>query len=323
MQNRDLLSEPPEIDEYLEKADDITGNAVGMESPASDKTSAVKDVSVSAGSDSLPRYLREIRRTPLLSFEDEQELAKKIVAGDEEARQRMIEANLRLVVKIGRRYLNRGMDLSDIIEEGNLGLIRAVEKFKYEKGFKFNTYAFWWIRQAIERALVNQTRMVRLPVYVVEIVNNFTRAVQRLYQRLDRDPSIAEIAAEMGVTEAQANEVILLIQKTYSLDAPVGENGEDTFKDIIRDEEGISPEELVDRVLLHEQIGEWLAALTDKEREVIILRFGLGNEEALTLEKIGQQFGMTRERVRQIEGKALAKIRAISRRKREEFKDMA
>lgn len=265
--------------------------------------------------DTLTAYLKAIRGTALLSFDEEQELAKRITAGDEKARQRMIESNLRLVVKIGRRYLNRGMELSDIIEEGNIGLIKAVEKFKYEKGFKFNTYAFWWIRQAIERALINQTRMIRLPVYVYEIVNQFTRTVRQLFQQYNRDPTLDEIADKMGISLSQVRDITQLIQKTYSLDTPVSDSSDETFKDIIRDDTGAAPDDAVEQVILHGQLREWLKYLADKEREVIILRFGLGDEEPHTLEKIGQRFGMTRERIRQIEAQALGKLRYISRRK--------
>lgn len=304
-----------DLPEDPQDAEDMGASAPILEEPLWDKPTREDSGAPARVADPLPQYLKEIRGTPLLTFEEEQELAKQIAVGDEEARRKMIESNLRLVVKIGRRYLNKGMDLSDIIEEGNIGLIKAVEKFKYEKGFKFNTYAFWWIRQAIERALINQTRMIRLPVYVVEIVNNFTRTVQRLFQELNRDPTVEEIAAEMRVTEIQVRDIFQLIQKTYSLDAPVGDKSDDTFKDIIKDEVGASPEELVDHTLLHEQVRDWLGHLTDKEREVIILRFGLGSEEPQTLEKIGQRFGMTRERIRQIEAQALVKLRNLSRRK--------
>jgi len=309
-------AERPVESENAGDTEDAEDSEGVLEEPLWDKETPREEAAPpSKSADPLPQYLKEIRRTPLLTFEEEQELAKRIAEGDEDARRKMIEANLRLVVKIGRRYLNKGMELSDIIEEGNIGLIKAVEKFKYEKGFKFNTYAFWWIRQAIERALINQTRMIRLPVYVVEIVNNFSRTVQRLFQKLNRDPTVEEIAREMGVSEMQVRDIFQLIQKTYSLDAPVGDKSDDTFKDIIKDERSATPEEQVDHVLLHEQVREWLGHLTDKEREVIILRFGLGAEDPQTLEKIGQQFGMTRERIRQIEAQALIKLRNLSRRK--------
>lgn len=265
--------------------------------------------------DAIKMYLREIRAASLLNFEQEQELAHRIAEGDEEARARMIESNLRLVVNIGKRYISRGLPFSDIIEEGNIGLIKAVEKFKPEKGFRFSTYASWWIKQSIERALVNQTRTIRLPVHISEEINSFVKVVRRLVQALRREPTVEEIANEMNYKPEQVKDIMQLIRKTQSLDTPIGNKEEGSLKDLIEDESSLSPSKVTEGIMRHEQIMEWLEYLTDNEKKVISLRFGLEDGEAQTLEVIGKEFGLTRERVRQIEASALNKLRFITKRK--------
>jgi RNA polymerase primary sigma factor len=265
--------------------------------------------------DAIKLYLKEIRVSSLLSFEEEQELAHRVEKGDEEARAHMIEANLRLVVNIGKRYINRGLPFSDIIEEGNIGLIKAVEKFKPEKGFRFSTYASWWIKQSIERALVNQTRTIRLPVHISEVINTFVKVVRRLIQSLKREPTVEEIAAEMNYAPDQVKDIMQLIRKTHSLDTPIGNKEEGSLKDLIEDEASLSPAKVTEGIIRHEQIIEWLNYLTENEKKVISLRFGLEDGEAQTLEVIGKEFGLTRERVRQIEASALNKLRFITKRK--------
>src|SRR5512143_208703 len=267
------------------------------------------------GQDAIKMYLKEIRVAKLLSFEEEQELASRVEKGDADARKRMIEANLRLVVNIGKRYINRGLPFSDIIEEGNIGLIKAVEKFKPEKGFRFSTYASWWIKQSIERAIVNQTRTIRLPVHISEVINTFVKVVRRLVQNLKREPTIEEIAAEMNYTPEQVKDIMQLIRKTHSLDTPIGNKEDGSLKDLIEDEASPSPAKLTEGIVRHEQILEWLNYLTENEKKVISLRFGLEDGEAQTLEVIGKEFGLTRERVRQIEASALNKLRFITKRK--------
>ncbi|MEK6698716.1 MAG: sigma-70 family RNA polymerase sigma factor [Nitrospirota bacterium] len=274
------------------------------------------------GLDAIKYYLKEIRKTPLLTFEQEQELAKRIARGDAEARARMIEANLRLVVAIGKKYINRGLPFSDIIEEGNLGLIRAVEKFQYEKGFKFSTYASWWIKQAIERAIVNQTRTIRLPVHIAEIVNSYMRAMRQLTQQLGREPQIEEIAKKMRVSVDKARSISQVVRETYSLDMLIGDQEEDTLKDILQDTNALSPANFSDDIRRREHIDEWLTQLSVSERKVIEMRFGLNDGEPKTLDSIGKEFGITRERVRQIETQALNKLRAITKRKKIDLEGM-
>jgi RNA polymerase sigma factor RpoS len=274
------------------------------------------------GLDAIKYYLKEIRKTPLLTFEQEQELAKRIEKGDQEARAKMIEANLRLVVAIGKKYINRGLQFSDIIEEGNLGLIRAVEKFQYERGFKFSTYASWWIKQSIERAIVNQTRTIRLPVHIAEIVNSYLRTVRQLTQSLGREPQIEEIAKKMKVTVDKVRSVSQVVRETYSLDMLIGDQEEDTLKDILQDTNAVSPASFSDEIRRKEFIDEWLHQLSISERRVIEMRFGLVDGEPRTLDAIGKEFGITRERVRQIETQALNKLRAITKRKKIDFEGM-
>ncbi|HEY5647970.1 MAG TPA: sigma-70 family RNA polymerase sigma factor [Nitrospiria bacterium] len=262
--------------------------------------------------DAIKSYLKEIRKTSLLTFEQEQDLGRKIQEEkDPEARKQMIESNLRLVVSMGKRYINRGLPFSDIIEEGNIGLIRAVEKFDYKRGFKFSTYASWWIRQAIERAIINQSKMIRLPVHVVERLNHYLGIVDGLMQELDRVPVVKEVAKRMKVKEEDILEIQQLIRKTYSLDSPIGGREDTSLKDVIEDTSQVPPSVMAMGIRNREEIEGWLSTLRENEFKVIILRFGLQGEVSHTLEEIGNQFGLTRERVRQIEHSALNKLRAI------------
>ncbi len=275
-----------------------------------------------SGLDAIKYYLKEIRKTPLLTFEQEQALAKRVAEGDQEARAKMIEANLRLVVAIGKKYINRGLQFSDIIEEGNLGLIRAVEKFQYERGFKFSTYASWWIKQAIERAIVNQTRTIRLPVHIAEIVNSYMRASRQLTQTLGREPHAEEIAKKMKVTIEKVRSISQVVRETYSLDMLIGDQEEDTLKDILQDTNAQSPASASDEIRRRQYIDEWLGTLALSEQRIIKLRFGLSDGEPKTLDSIGKKFGITRERVRQIETQAIKKLRAITERKHIQLSEM-
>ncbi len=266
-----------------------------------------------AGLDILTYYLKEIRKTPLLTFEEEQELGRRIEAGDEEARAQMIEANLKLVVALGKRYINRGLSFSDIIEEGNLGLIRAVEKFQYRKGFKFSTYASWWIRQSIERAIINQAKLIRLPVHVAEQVNIYKRTVKQLSQELRREPYIDEVAARMGEDIEKVRAISQAVREIFSLDMLIGDRAEDTLSDVIPDEHALSPEHFTNETSRRKCIDTWLAELPASERSVVEMRFGLTGEDPMTLDRIGKKFGITRERVRQIENQAIKRLKNMTR----------
>lgn len=269
----------------------------------------------SEGLDTLKSYLREVRRSTLLTFKQEQQLGKRIAEGDEAARQHMIEANLRLVISIGKRYMNRGFPFADIVEEGNLGLIKAVEKFNYKRGFRFSTYASWWIRQFIERAIINQGKLVRLPVHVVERLNRYLGKVEHLVRELGREPSSAEVAVRMKTTADEIDDLKQLVRTTCSLDSPISD-GQDTFlRDVIEDPLCISPADTAEGVLRRTEMMAWVKELPEKERTVILARFGLDGEESRTLEEIGQEMGLTRERVRQIETAALVRLRGIIERK--------
>ena len=262
--------------------------------------------------DSVRLYLREIGKIPLLNSEEELALAQKVVAGDKRAKDKMAEANMRLVVSIAKRYSGRGLDFLDLIQEGNTGLLRAVEKFDPDKGFKFSTYATWWIRQAITRAIADQARTIRIPVHMVETINKLLRTQRRMTQELNREPTIEELAKELEMEPEKVEYVIKIKQDITSLDAGVGRDGEDedsVLGDFIEDEEGQTPEESATNQLLKEQVQSVLSTLSDREQKIIKMRFGLENGKSHTLEEVGQEFAVTRERIRQIEAKALAKLR--------------
>ena len=266
--------------------------------------------------DPVRMYLREIGKVPLLEPAQEVELAKRVEAGEEEAKQQIIDANLRLVVSIAKKYIGRGMLFLDLIQEGNLGLIRAVEKFDYRKGFKFSTYATWWIRQAITRAIADQARTIRVPVHMVETINKMVRVSRQLVQKLGREPTDEEIAAEMEIEPSKVEEIRRIAQLPVSLETPIGEEEDSQLGDFIEDRDLPSPEEAAASHLLHEQIDEMLEALSAREREVLQYRFGLEDGRSYTLEEVGKRFGVTRERIRQIEAKALRKLRHPSRSKK-------
>ena len=282
--------------------------------------------------DPVRMYLKEIGRVPLLSMEDARRLAMSIESGEKEAlkngtadnrimldgedsKRKLTEANLRLVVSIAKKYVGRGMLFLDLIQEGNLGLIRAVEKFDYRKGYKFSTYATWWIRQAITRALADQARTIRIPVHMVETINRLIKISRQLLQELGRDPTVEEIANEMGLTPEKVREVIKISQEPISLETPIGEEEDSHLGDFIEDQEAVAPAEAASVMLLKEKMQDVLKNLTERERKVLVLRFGLEDGHQRTLEEVGQEFGVTRERIRQIEAKALRKLRHPSRGK--------
>jgi RNA polymerase primary sigma factor len=279
----------------------------------------LNDLTVPPGvkiNDPVRMYLKEIGRVPLLSAEEEIELAKRIEQGDEEAKRRLTEANLRLVVSIAKRYVGRGMLFLDLIQEGNMGLIKAVEKFDYRKGYKFSTYATWWIRQAITRAIADQARTIRIPVHMVETINKLIRVQRQLLQDLGREPSPEEIAEEMDLTPEKVREILKIAQEPVSLETPIGEEDDSHLGDFIEDQDATSPSEHAAYELLKEQLEDVLDTLTDREENVLRLRFGLDDGRTRTLEEVGKVFGVTRERIRQIEAKALRKLRHPSRSKR-------
>ena len=274
------------------------------------------DLSVPDGisiEDPVRMYLKEIGKVPLLSAEEEVELAKRMADGDEEAKKRLAEANLRLVVSIAKRYVGRGMLFLDLIEEGNLGLIKAVEKFDYHKGFKFSTYATWWIRQAITRAIADQARTIRIPVHMVETINKLIRVSRQLLQELGREPAPEEIAAELDMPVERVREILKISQEPVSLETPIGEEEDSHLGDFIQDDNVPVPAEAAAFTLLKEQLNEVLGTLTEREQKVLKLRFGLEDGRARTLEEVGKVFNVTRERIRQIEAKALRKLRHPSR----------
>ncbi|HMM06953.1 MAG TPA: RNA polymerase sigma factor RpoD [Clostridiales bacterium] len=263
--------------------------------------------------DPVKMYLKEIGRVPLLSADEEVDLAKRMEVGDEFAKKRLAESNLRLVVSIAKRYVGRGMLFLDLIQEGNLGLIKAVEKFDYRRGYKFSTYATWWIRQAITRAIADQARTIRIPVHMVETINKLHRVNRQLLQDYGREPSPEEIADNMGISVDRVREIQKIAQEPVSLETPIGEEDDSHLGDFIEDEDAPAPAEMASFVLLKEQLEDVLETLTPRERKVLQLRFGLDDGRTRTLEEVGQEFGVTRERIRQIEAKALRKLRHPSR----------
>ena len=290
-----LLDDEDDID--IEKIDLSVPDGIGLEDP-------------------VRMYLKEIGKVPLLSAEEEIEYAKRMEQGDEEAKKRLAEANLRLVVSIAKRYVGRGMQFLDLIQEGNLGLIKAVEKFDYRKGYKFSTYATWWIRQAITRAIADQARTIRIPVHMVETINKLVRVQRQLLQELGREPSPEEIAETMDIPVERVREIQKISQEPVSLETPIGEEEDSHLGDFIEDHDAPAPAEAASFVLLKEQLEDVLDTLTEREEKVLRLRFGLDDGRARTLEEVGQNFGVTRERIRQIEAKALRKLRHPSRSKK-------
>jgi RNA polymerase primary sigma factor len=299
----------------LESHEDVEAEPdVEDEEPVDDDPTAVPDGI--AIDDPVRMYLKEIGRVPLLTAQEEVELAKRIEQGDEEAKKRLAEANLRLVVSIAKRYVGRGMLFLDLIQEGNLGLLKAVEKFDYRKGYKFSTYATWWIRQAITRAIADQARTIRIPVHMVETINKLIRVQRQLLQELGREPTPEEIAQRMGITVERVREIQKVAQEPVSLETPIGEEEDSHLGDFIEDEDAPAPAEAAGYQLLKEQLEEVLDTLTNREEKVLRLRFGLSDGRARTLEEVGQVFGVTRERIRQIEAKALRKLRHPTRSKK-------
>ena len=301
----DLDLEEPDIDE-LEAVEDIKVEDIDLAS--------MEGINID---DPVRMYLREIGRIPLLSYDEELELAKKVLAGDEAAKQKLAESNLRLVVSIAKKYVGRGMLFLDLIQEGNMGLIKAVEKFDYTKGYKFSTYATWWIRQAITRALADQARTIRLPVHMVETMNKITRAQRKLVQKLNRDPTAEEISEELQglYSPDRIREIQQFALDPLSLEKPVGEEEDSHVGDFIEDKDNETPSEYADNSLLKDKIDEVLKELTDREERVLRLRYGLDDGRTHTLEEVGKEFNVTRERIRQIEAKALKKLRHPTRAK--------
>ncbi|MDF2854404.1 MAG: polymerase sigma factor RpoD [Neobacillus sp.] len=325
--NFDLDSE--HMDEFLEFLSEQGIELVGEsdeEGPSPKKLAKedddefdLNDLSVPPGvkiNDPVRMYLKEIGRVDLLSGEEEIRLANRIEEGDEEAKRRLAEANLRLVVSIAKRYVGRGMLFLDLIQEGNMGLIKAVEKFDYRKGFKFSTYATWWIRQAITRAIADQARTIRIPVHMVETINKLIRVQRQLLQDLGREPTPEEIGEDMDLTPDKVREILKIAQEPVSLETPIGEEDDSHLGDFIEDQDATSPSEHAAYELLKEQLEDVLDTLTDREENVLRLRFGLDDGRTRTLEEVGKVFGVTRERIRQIEAKALRKLRHPSRSKR-------
>jgi len=313
---------PDSIDDILEHLQSLgisVGNETETEDEGEPESIENEDIFVPDGieiDDPVRMYLKEIGRVPLLEAWQEIELAERIEQGDEEAKKQLVEANLRLVVSIAKRYVGRGMLFLDLIQEGNLGLMKAVEKFDYRKGFKFSTYATWWIRQAITRAIADQARTIRIPVHMVETINKLSRVQRNLLQTLGREPTPFEVAQEMDIPVDRVIEIMKVAQEPVSLETPIGEEDDSHLGDFITDEDAESPEESASFVLLREHLDGILNTLTDREEKVLRLRFGLDDGRQRTLEEVGQEFGVTRERIRQIEAKALRKLRHPSRSKK-------
>jgi len=306
IKNRPLATDETEFDEP--NIDEVDDDEETEDLDALNAGQYLDDIS----DDSVRLYLREIGKIPLLSAEEEMELAQRVIQGDKKAKDKMAEANMRLVVSIAKRYSGRGLDFLDLIQEGNTGLLRAVEKFDPDKGFKFSTYATWWIRQAITRAIADQARTIRIPVHMVETINKLLRTQRRMTQELNREPTIEELSKELDMEPEKIEYVMKIKQDISSLDAGVGRDGDEedsVLGDFIEDEDTVSPEESATNQLLKEQVNDVLSSLSDREQKIVRMRFGLDNGKSHTLEEVGQEFAVTRERIRQIEAKALAKLR--------------
>lgn len=314
--------EPEQIEKIYETVENMGIDVVGdIDAEIQDLQGAEEEIDLSLPEgisidDPVRMYLKEIGKVPLLSAEEEIELAKRMEKGDNEAKRRLAEANLRLVVSIAKRYVGRGMLFLDLIQEGNLGLIKAVEKFDYRKGYKFSTYATWWIRQAITRAIADQARTIRIPVHMVETINKLIRVSRQLLQELGREPHPEEIAKEMGMSVDKVREIMKISQEPVSLETPIGEEEDSHLGDFIPDDDAPAPAEAAAFTLLREQLIDVLDTLTPREEKVLRLRFGLDDGRARTLEEVGKEFNVTRERIRQIEAKALRKLRHPSRSKK-------
>ena len=315
----DVELDPEQIDkvyEYLEiQGIDVVGAMDLEEDTVRELDLSIVESSINID-DHVRMYLKEIGKVPLLSADEEIKLAQLMAEGDEEAKKRLSEANLRLVVSIAKRYVGRGMLFLDLIQEGNLGLIKAVEKFDYKKGFKFSTYATWWIRQAITRAIADQARTIRIPVHMVETINKLVRVSRQLLQELGRDPTLDELAKEMQMPVEKVREIIKIAQEPVSLETPIGEEEDSHLGDFIPDDDISAPADAAAFALLKEQLMDVLDTLTEREEKVLRLRFGLDDGRARTLEEVGKEFNVTRERIRQIEAKALRKLRHPSRSKK-------
>jgi len=310
----EIVSEVGEDEEIIADSKEEDLEIEDVESP--EEIELALSVEGYAIDDPVRMYLKDIGKVPLLTPEEEIEVAKRMEHNDDSARKRLAESNLRLVVSIAKRYVGRGMLFLDLIQEGNLGLIKAVEKFDYTKGFKFSTYATWWIRQAITRAIADQARTIRIPVHMVETINKVTRVARQLVQELGHDPSMEEIAAELGMPVEKVREVMKIAQDPISLETPIGEEEDSHLGDFIPDEEALAPAEAASSVLLKEHLSDVLHTLTPREEKVLRLRFGLEDGRSRTLEEVGKEFNVTRERIRQIEAKALRKLRHPSRSKK-------
>ena len=299
----------------IDVVEDVDMNEIASEdiSEIDPKLAAAEGIAID---DPVRMYLKEIGRVPLLSGEEEQDIAQRMADGDEEAKKQLAEANLRLVVSVAKRYVGRGMQFLDLIQEGNLGLIKAVDKFDYRKGFKFSTYATWWIRQAITRAIADQARTIRIPVHMVETINKLVRVNRQLLQELGREPRNDEIAKAMGISEEKVREIIKIAQEPVSLETPIGEEEDSHLGDFIADDDAPAPDSMATQAMLKKQLNDVLATLTPREEKVLRLRFGLDDGRTRTLEDVGKEFNVTRERIRQIEAKALRKLRHPSRSKR-------
>ena len=315
-----LEHEPDDLDLIQlenEDVDDPEVDAVIAENPNAKEIDLESTISKNiAVDDPVRMYLKEIGKVPLLTADEEKELAKRMEAGDETAKQKLCEANLRLVVSIAKKYVGRGMLFLDLIQEGNLGLIKAVDKFDWERGFKFSTYATWWIRQAITRSIADQARTIRIPVHMVETINKLIRVSRQLLQEEGREPTPDEIAAEMGISVEKVREILKIAQEPVSLETPIGEEEDSHLGDFIPDEDAPAPAEAAAFSMLKEQLVDVLGTLTEREQKVLKLRFGLEDGRARTLEEVGKKFDVTRERIRQIEAKALRKLRHPTRSKK-------